>query len=188
MGKYHKMMNIRLFFVLFILHLQSSKTQDVFADVPSNSSSTRPSVLNTTALPAPTDVSLNISWTYAVGTTRIKMMINNLKAQQWIAMGLSLDGKMGETHVFLFQHFQNNTLDLIRLINPSDHDDPVAAPPHSGGSFSIVRTQLINNVILCEFTLSNFTATDIQQLQNIPPLTQTTSYHPIIALGRLVGQ
>jgi hypothetical protein len=48
----------------------------------------------TTPIPQTNDIDLNITWTYLNGITNVKMMVNNLKISQWIAIGLSLDELM----------------------------------------------------------------------------------------------
>ncbi|CAF1115971.1 unnamed protein product [Didymodactylos carnosus] len=73
------------------------------------------------------------------------------------------------------------------MINPKGHKRPIDSPPDSGGLFTIKRKKLENNRILCEFTLSNFTTTNPQAISAIPPLTQETPYHPLIATGSLDG-
>jgi hypothetical protein len=61
--------------------------------------------LSSTIAPQTNDVGVNISWTYTNGITAVKMIVNNLKISQWLAMGLSLDDSMV---LNLFYILQNN--------------------------------------------------------------------------------
>lgn len=69
-----------------------SKTT-IFNNNTSTSAPSNGTWMSTVPTPSPqtNDVGVNISWTYANGVTTIKMLIKNLRASQWLAMGLSLD-------------------------------------------------------------------------------------------------
>ncbi|CAF3082951.1 unnamed protein product [Rotaria sp. Silwood2] len=134
------------------------------------------------------DIGVNINWAYASGITTVKMIINNLKISQWLAIGLSLDDFMGEDHVFICQHLGNNTIVLQRFINPGGHSRPVLASTTAdlGGSFNVILQKFENGITYCDFTLSNFVDIRRQSRQtNVPKLSQTASYRPLIAIGNL---
>jgi len=55
-----------------------------------------------------------------------------------------------------------------------------------GGTFNVSREKLENGIAYCDFTLSNFANIRRRSRQNnIPELSQTTSYQPLIAIGNL---
>ena len=64
--------------------------------------STGPTITSTIASLA-RDVGVNVRWSYANSVTTVQMNIENLKASQWVALGLSLDDKMVE-YFEVFQH------------------------------------------------------------------------------------
>ena len=55
--------------------------------------STHPAITSTIASLAH-DVGVHIRWSYKNSVTMVQMNIENLKASQWVALGLSLDDKM----------------------------------------------------------------------------------------------
>ncbi|CAF1229846.1 unnamed protein product [Didymodactylos carnosus] len=135
----------------------------------------------TTTLLSTTDVSVNITWTYADGTTSIKMVTNNLNLQQWVALGLSVDEMM---------YLSDGTIGMKRMINAGGYTYPteVTSDMNPGGTFTIIQTKLENNIVTCAFTLSAFTSTKQQRNKrqlSISPLSQTSQYHPLIAIGPL---
>jgi hypothetical protein len=55
-----------------------------------------------------------------------------------------------------------------------------------GGIFNVSRQKLENGIAYCDFTLSNFVDIRRRRRQNdIPELSQTTSYRPLIAIGNM---
>ncbi|CAF1260087.1 unnamed protein product, partial [Didymodactylos carnosus] len=90
----------------------------------------------------------------------------------------------GEDHVFVCQHLSDNSIVVKRLINPGGHVTPIAASSDEGGTFTATQMKLENSVVTCEFTLSNFGSRRRRQ-STIPLLSQTTEYHPLIAIGPL---
>ncbi|UJR28575.1 hypothetical protein I4U23_009808 [Adineta vaga] len=151
---------------------------------------TTPSTGSTTSTPQSSDVAVNITWTYIAGITTVNMRINNLKASQWLAIGLSGDRKMGEDHVFICRRLADETISLQRFINPGEYNRPELPDSTSdlGGIFSATRERLDDGVIHCDFTLSNFANTTRQSRQiTFPALSQTTNYYPLIAIGNLDG-
>ncbi|CAF4085300.1 unnamed protein product [Adineta steineri] len=162
--------------------LQNSETINIDESV-----TTTPMPITTTA-PSTSDIRGNISWTYTNGVTDVKMIITNLKISQWLAIGLSTDDSMGQDHVFICQHFSDNTISLQRFLNPDGHTRPVLADvlPNVGGTFNVSRQKLENGIAYCEFTLSNFVNAKRQTRQLlIPNLSQTAPYQPLIAMGNL---
>jgi hypothetical protein len=94
----------------------------------------------------------------------------------------------GDDHVFVCQHLSDNTIVLKRLINPGGTTPPVLASTISnpGGTLNITLQKLENGIAYCQFTLSNFSTSKRRRRQSsIASLTQTTSYHPLIATGNL---
>jgi len=52
--------------------------------------------------------------------------------------------------------------------------------------FNVIRQKLENGIAYCDFTLSNFIDMKRRPRQNdIPELSQTTSYRPLIAFGNM---
>ncbi|CAF3499833.1 unnamed protein product [Rotaria socialis] len=148
-----------------------------------------PGVATTTTTTTTTqsnNVGMNIIWTYANGNTNVKMKINDLKASEWFALGLSLDDKMGEDHIFVCKRLANDTILVDRLINPNGHDYPVSASSmgNPGGQFSVTLLKLENSTVNCEFMLSNFTSSK-RRRRAISALSQSTTYRPLIAMGSL---
>lgn len=68
------------------------------------------------------------------------------------------------------------------------HSRPILANTitNPGGIFNISRQKLENGIVYCDFTLSNFVDIKRRRRQNdIPELSQTTSYRPLIAIGNM---
>ncbi len=68
------------------------------------------------------------------------------------------------------------------------HSRPVLANTISnpGGTFNVSRQRLDNGIAYCDFALSNFV--DIRRRPRqieIPELSQTTSYRPLVAIGNM---
>ncbi|CAF0806484.1 unnamed protein product [Didymodactylos carnosus] len=153
------------------------------ASHPSSGSSNYPVSTESSA----NDVGVNVTWNYFRGMTNVRMTINNLKSQQWIAIGLSTDELMGNDHVFVCQHLANNTVAVKRLINPGGHSQSIDAPPSSGGTLTPNQWKVENGVVTCEFTLSNFDVSEKRwkRQESIAALSQTAQYYPLIAIGAL---
>ncbi|CAF1125050.1 unnamed protein product, partial [Didymodactylos carnosus] len=134
-----------------------------------------------------TDVGVNVSWSFSGGFTSVRMAINNLNTQQWAAIGLSTDEKMGEDHIFVCQHMTDNNVTIKRMINPRGYSRPIDAHLTSGGIFTPQETGLQDGVVICLFTLGNFTESKRRSKRqtNGPVLLQTEQYHPLIAIGAL---
>ncbi|CAF2895201.1 unnamed protein product [Rotaria sp. Silwood2] len=131
---------------------------------------------------------LNLDWTYFGGITTVTIVTNNLGTSQWFGIGLSLDNRMGDDHVFVCQRLNDDTIQLQRFINPGGYSSPtvVAADSNYGGTFKVSRVALNNGVAYCEFTLSNFTTTTGQRRKrSISLLSQSTQYRILSAVGSL---
>ncbi|CAF2081953.1 unnamed protein product [Rotaria magnacalcarata] len=141
----------------------------------------------TTTTTQSNNVAVNITWAYANGNTNVKMKINDLKASEWFALGLSLDDKMGEDHVFVCKRLADDTISADRLINPNGRDYPVSTSSigNPGGQFSVTLLKLENGAVNCEFMLSNFTSSKRRRRRAISALSQSTTYRPLVAMGSL---
>ncbi|CAF3708572.1 unnamed protein product [Rotaria sp. Silwood1] len=148
-----------------------------------------PSVVATTTIsPQRTGAALVLNWTYADGTTTIAIATNYLGTSQWLGIGLSLDDRMGNDHVFVCQRLSDDTIQLQRFINPNGHSYPtlMTADSNLGGIFQIKRIALNNGVAYCEFTLSNFINTvDRRKKRSVSLLSQSTQYIVLVAIGSL---
>ncbi|CAF3874465.1 unnamed protein product [Rotaria sp. Silwood2] len=155
---------------------------------PSNTSPSDTSPSNTSPITSPSDdAGVIISWTYDNGVTVVKMEINNLKTSQWLALGLSLDDKMGEDHVFVCKRLSTDKISVDRLANPRGTSPPVLASTMSnlGGTLTSTSLKFDSGVAYCEFTLSNFSGSKRRRRRDISPLSQSTTYIPLIAIGDL---
>ena len=86
------------------------------------------------------------------------------------------------------KHLPDNTVSLVRMINPDGYNPPVAVSPTESqdGTFTVTAQKFENGVVSCEFTLSNFASSRLQRRQaGVFALTQTASYHPLIAIGKI---
>jgi hypothetical protein len=83
------------------------------------------------------------------------------------------------------KRLSNDTIVLNRYINPKDHDYPKPADSSAGGVLTISQQTFTNGVVTCQFTLSNFTTEKSSQLNDLNPLSQSRSYHPLFAIGLL---
>ncbi|CAF4812291.1 unnamed protein product, partial [Rotaria sp. Silwood1] len=148
-----------------------------------------PSVVATTTIsPQRTGAALVLNWTYVDGTTTIAIATNYLGTSQWLGIGLSLDDRMGNDHVFVCQRLSDDTIQLQRFINPNGHSYPtlMTADSNLGGIFQIKRIALNNGVAYCEFTLSNFINTaDRRKKRSVSLLSQSTQYIVLVAIGSL---
>jgi hypothetical protein len=79
----------------------------------------------------------------------------------------------------------NDTIVVNRYVNPDDHNHPVPAGSEQGGLFTPLSSQTIEGVVICQFKLSNFTTGTLKQLGALRPLSQSQSYYPLFAIGRL---
>ncbi|CAF3706008.1 unnamed protein product [Rotaria sp. Silwood1] len=147
------------------------------------------SVDTTTAINSQmTDAALNLNWTYLDGITTISMATNILGTSQWLGIGLSLDDRMGDDHVFVCQRWNDDTIQLQRFINPGGYSSPtiVTADSNYGGIFQVTRVALNNGVAHCEFTLSNFTTTiGRRRKRSISQLSQSIQYRILVVVGHL---
>jgi len=144
-------------------------------------------VTSVTQTSSPTaNVGVNITWTCDSNkVTQVKMFIFNMNAGQWAALGFSNDGSMGESHVFICRRLSNDTVDVNRYINPRGHSRPVPAGSEQGGVFTVESQGIENGVVFCQFTLSNFSLNDDEKSTAIQPLSQSTPYYPLFAIGQL---
>ena len=76
---------------------------------------------------------------------------------------------------------------MERYINPNGHQYPTPVSPtdNQGGTFNITQTKSENGEVYCEFTLSNFDSSNRLTVRAISTLSQSTTYHPLIAVGNL---
>ncbi|CAF4807799.1 unnamed protein product [Rotaria sp. Silwood1] len=135
-----------------------------------------------------TGTALNLNWTYFGEITTVAIETNNLGTSQWLGIGLSLDDRMGEDHVFMCQRLNDDTIQLQRFINTGSYSFPtiVTADSNYGGIFKVTRVALNNGMVYCEFTLSNFTTTaSRRRKRSISLLSQNIQYHILVAVGRL---
>ncbi|CAF1104987.1 unnamed protein product [Adineta steineri] len=140
-----------------------------------------------TKLVSPTgNVGVNVTWTFEVGNiTRIHMAIYKMQPAQWAAIGLNHNQSMAPAHVFVCRRLVNDTVDVNRYMNPGRHLHPVPAGIAQGGVFTVEKAIFDAGVVICQFTLSNFTTTQMTNLNDPPILSQSTPYHPLVAIGAL---
>ncbi|CAF0760039.1 unnamed protein product [Adineta steineri] len=140
-----------------------------------------------TELVSPTgNVGVNVRWTFEVGNiTRIHMAIYKMQPAQWAAIGLNLNRSMGPAHVFVCRRLVNDTVDVNRYMNPGKHQHPVPAGIAQGGVFTVEKATFDAGVVICQFTLSNFTTTQMTKTNDVPVLSQSIPYHPLVAVGAL---
>jgi hypothetical protein len=87
--------------------------------------------------------------------------------------------------VFVCRRLANNTVDVNRYMNPGNHSRPVPAGTAQGGVFMVEREVYDAGVVICQFTLSNFTTATTASANEVPTLSQSTPYHPLVAIGAL---
>lgn len=94
----------------------------------------------------------------------------------------------GQTHVFMCKRLADDTVVINRYANtgdPHDHEPPEPAGIERGGLFTPLPSQFLDGIVICQFTLSNFTSPTFKQFNGLDPLSQSRSYHPIFAVGDL---
>ncbi|CAF1181363.1 unnamed protein product [Adineta steineri] len=140
-----------------------------------------------TKLVSPTgNVGVNVTWTFEVGNiTRIHMAIYKMQAAQWAAIGLNLNRSMAPAHVFVCRRLVNDTVDMSRFMNPGKHQHPLPAGIAQGGVFTVEKATFDAGVVICQFTLSNFTTMTMKNSNDVPILSQSIPYHPLVAIGAL---
>ncbi len=74
---------------------------------------------------------------------------------------------------------------MNRYINPKAHDEPKPAGSEQGGVLTLGPQSLINDIVTCHFNLLNFTTRMSYQANGLNPLSQSKSYYPIFAIGKL---
>ena len=79
----------------------------------------------------------------------------------------------------------NDTIVINRYANPGNHTPPQPAGVEHGGLFTALSTKLLDGIVTCQFSLSNFTSQKLTQLHVLNPLSQSRKYHPIFAVGKL---
>ncbi|CAF0713369.1 unnamed protein product [Adineta steineri] len=132
------------------------------------------------------NVGVNVTWTFEVGNiTRIHMAIYKMQPAQWAAIGLNLNRTMGPAHVFVCRRLVNDTVDVNRYMNPGKHQHPVPAGIAQGGVFTVEKATFDAGVVNCQFTLSNFTTMERTNSNDVPILSQSIPYHPLVAIGAL---
>lgn len=87
--------------------------------------------------------------------------------------------------MFICRRLSNSTINVGRYINPFRHEEPSPAGDEEGGQFIAEKQDFNNGLVLCQFTLSNFENNYHQHLLDIPKLSQSKLYYPIIAIGQL---
>ncbi|CAF0735095.1 unnamed protein product [Adineta steineri] len=143
---------------------------------------------NTTITASPTaEVAINVTWTFTSGinVTNVLMTIKNLKPSQWAAIGLNINRSMGGTHVFMCKRYADDTIVINRYVNPNKHEEPEPAGSEDGGVLTPGKQEFNEGIVICRFSLSNFTSQTSGQLQEVKPLSQSNKYYPIFAVGFL---
>jgi hypothetical protein len=90
--------------------------------------------------------------------------------------------------VFMCKLLANNTVVLNRYANTgkvTEHKPPIPAGSEYGGVFTPLSSQFVDDIVTCQFTLSNCTSSTSPQPNTLDPLSQVRSYHPIFAVGML---
>ncbi|CAF3162644.1 unnamed protein product [Rotaria sp. Silwood2] len=105
---------------------------------------------------------------------------------QWLALGLSLDKRMGQDHVFVCRRAANDKISVARGINLLGNTPTVLAgtTTNLGGKLTPTSLALRNGIVYCEFNLSNFSRSK-RQRRAVSPLSQSKTYFPLIASGNL---
>ena len=70
-------------------------------------------------------------------------------------------------------------------MNPGWHLHPVPAGTAQGGVFTAEKATFDAGIVICQFTLSNFTTMEITNSNDVPILSQSILYHPLVAIGPL---
>lgn len=95
---------------------------------------------------------------------------------------------MGEAHVFMCKRLANDTIVINRYANPGspkDHTPPEPAGVEHGGLFTPLPSEFKDGTVTCQFTLSNFTSSILNQPNTLDPLSLSRAYHPLFAVGLL---
>ena len=80
----------------------------------------------------------------------------------------------------------NDTIVVSRYINPDGHAYPEPAEADAGGSFTTIQRRFSEGVVICQFSLSNFTSDASKPSKKpVPPLSQSMAYYPMFAAGLL---
>lgn len=79
----------------------------------------------------------------------------------------------------------DDSIIVNRYINPSGHQEPELAGDDAGGHFTPTEQTFRDGLVICEFTLSNFNQNSSGGIGSVSPLSQTTSYFPLFAVGLL---
>jgi hypothetical protein len=91
----------------------------------------------------------------------------------------------GRAHVFMCKRLANDQIVIDRYINPSGHQYPEPAEADAGGLMTPGEQQFHDGLVICRFNLSNFTDSTPFPPSSILPLSPSTEYHPIFAVGIL---
>jgi len=82
----------------------------------------------------------------------------------------------------------NDTIVINRYANPGspkDHTPPEPAGIEHGGLFTPLPSEFKDGIVTCQFTLSNFTSSTLNQPNTLDPLSLSRAYHPLFAVGLL---
>lgn len=83
------------------------------------------------------------------------------------------------------KRFANNTVSILRYMNPGDHQHPVPAGSEQGGTLTPLPSIFLDGVVVCQFMLSNFVPQTKNRVNELRPLSQSGQYYPIFAVGGL---
>lgn len=83
------------------------------------------------------------------------------------------------------QRLADSSIAINRYINPQNHHAPQHAGSEQGGVLTPEAHDYNDGVATCRFTLSEFNTETLQQIKDIKPLSQSTSYYPLFAVGPL---
>ncbi len=88
--------------------------------------------------------------------------------------------------MFICKRSSTDTVTVERLFNPGGHVFPesIIEVSNPGGTFTMTSGRLVDGVVYCQFTLSNFGSSK-RTRRDLTPLSQSTSYYPLIAIGNL---
>ena len=79
----------------------------------------------------------------------------------------------------------DDTVGIDRYINPRGHESPEPAGSDAGGVLTPGPQKFHEGLVICEFNLSGFNAGAMQNLRSVEPLSQSTRYYPLFAVGPL---
>lgn len=83
------------------------------------------------------------------------------------------------------KRFADDTISILRYVNPVDHHPPVPAGSEQGGTFTPLPGSFVDGVVTCQFTLSGFAQETVDKLKTLRPLSQSGQYHPLFSTGIL---